>query len=93
MKKIGRKAEAKVLLKAMVADGKAGVVTQFVNFYGAEGTTGRTVEAINAEAYYTCALGELGLGHRCKARRLFKKVKTLKPDHLWANEMLKNKMR
>ena len=93
MKKIGRKAEAKALLKAMVADGKAGVVTQFVNFYGAEGTTGRTVEAINAEAYYTRALGELGLGHRCKARRLFKKVKTLKPDHLWANEMLKNKMR
>ena len=91
LKKLGRKAEAKKIFRQMVSDGKASVVTQYINFYGAEGTTGKTVDSINAEAYYTMALGEHGLGHRARARRLFKKVQSLKPDHLYANEFLKKR--
>ena len=71
------------------ADREAAVVTQHVNFYGAEGTTGVTVDIINSAAYYTQALGHLGLGHRGKAKRLFAEVQRLKPDHLWANEFMK----
>lgn len=83
------KPEAEAIFSALVADGEAAVVTQHVNFYGAEGTTGVTVDIINSAAYYTQALGHLGLGHRGKAKRLFAEVQRLKPDHLWANEFMK----
>ena len=73
----------------MVSDGKGAVITEYINFYGAEGTTGATVDGKNSAAYYTQALGQLGLGHKFAARRLLKKVQSLKPDHLWANELLK----
>ena len=89
LRKLGRKGEARAIFKKMVADGKGAVITEYINFYGAEGTTGATVAGKNAAAYYTEALGQLGLGHKCAARRLLKKVKTLKSDHLWANELLK----
>lgn len=89
LKKLGRKAEAKAIFKAMVSEGKSRVITEYINFYGAEGTTGATVEGKNSAAYYTQALGQLGLGHKCKGRSLLRKVKELKPDHLWANELLK----
>ena len=89
LKKLGKKKEAKAIFKAMVKEGKSRIVTQYVNFYGAEGTTGSTVETINSAAYYTQALGYRGLGRTCKGNRLLKKVKSLKPDHLWANELLK----
>lgn len=87
--KLGRKAEARDIFRAMVSEGKSRVITEYINFYGAEGTTGATVEGKNAAAYYTQALGQLGLGHKGQARRLLKKVQELKPDHLWANELLK----
>ena len=89
LKKLGRNDEARAMLTSMVEDGKNAEVTQFVNFYGAEGTTGRTVDAINADAYYTQALGQLGLGKKAQARKLLAKVLELKPDHLWANELMK----
>ena len=90
MSRLGRKAEARQLFRKMVAEGKGGIIKEFINFYGAEGTTGTSVEVKNAEANFTRALGELGLGHKCKARRLLRKVLEAKPDHLWANELLKN---
>ena len=89
MKKLGRKAEAKQLFRAMVQEGKDGVITEYINFYGAEGTTGVTVDGRNAAAYYTRALGELGLGHRLRGRACLKKVVDLDYDHLWASELLK----
>lgn len=89
LKKLGKNKEAKAIFKTMVKEGKSRIVTQYVNFYGAEGTTGSTVETINSAAYYTQALGYKGLGRTFKGNRLLKKVKTLKPDHLWANELLK----
>ena len=89
MSRLGRKAEARQLFRKMVAEGKGGIIKEFINFYGAEGTTGTSVEVKNAEANFTRALGELGLGHKCKARRLLRKVLEAKPDHLWANELLK----
>lgn len=87
--KLGRKAEAREIFKKMVSDGKGAVITEYINFYGAEGTTGATVEGKNSAAYYTQALGHMGLGHKAKGRALLRKVKTLKSDHLWANELLK----
>ncbi len=89
LKKLGRKAEARAIFKAMVKEGKSRIITEYINFYGAEGTTGATVEGKNAAAYYTQALGHLGLGHRIKAKRLFKKVLDLQPDNLWAMELRK----
>ena len=46
-KKLGKKAEAEALFEALVEAGKAAVVEDYVNFYGAEGTTGKTVATIN----------------------------------------------
>ena len=71
----------------MVEDGKAAVVTEYRSFYGAEGTTASTTEIKNAAAYFTQALGELGLGHKKQAKKLFAKVLELKPDHLYAHEL------
>ena len=89
LRKLGRKAEAREISRAMVAEGKSRVIKEYINFYGAEGTTGATVDGKNAAAYYTRALGELGLGHKCRARRYLKKVVALDYDNLWANELLK----
>ena len=89
LKKLGKKAEAKKLFKQMIKEGKSRIVTQYVNFYGAEGTTGSTVDQINSGAYFTQALGHKGLGHNWRGNRLLRKVKSLKPDHLYANELLK----
>jgi tetratricopeptide (TPR) repeat protein len=90
LEKTGKKGEAKALFEALVETGKAGIVTQYVNFYGAEGTTGSTVEGINSVAYYTMGLGYLGLGEKAKAKECFEKTVELKRDHLWANTMLKS---
>lgn len=91
LKAFGRKAEAKALFRELVEAGKAGIVTDFVNFYGAEGTTGDTVETINTRAYYTMGLGYKGLGRGLKARSCFKKSVSLKSDNLWPNVMLRKK--
>lgn len=85
LRKLGNKKAAKALFRQMIADGKAAVQTQHVNFYGAEGTTGLTLDVVNSAAYYTQALGYKGLGKSARAKRLLKKVKTLKPDHMGVN--------
>lgn len=89
LKALGKKAEAKELFKALVSEGKNGIVTDFVNFFGAEGNTGETVAGINAGAYYTEGLGYKGLGRSFKAKRLLRKSASLKPESLWAREMQK----
>jgi tetratricopeptide (TPR) repeat protein len=89
LKKIGKENEAEILFKALIQDGERNIVQRFINFYGAEGTTGETVETINTKAYYTIGLGELGLGNSSKAREYFKKSLALKPDNLWSMVMLR----
>lgn len=88
LEKLGRKAEAEALYEALAEAGRNGAVTDYVNFYGAEGTTGKTVETINTKACYTQGLGELGLGNRAEARKCFEESIRLKPDNLWATVML-----
>lgn len=88
--KTGKAAEAKALFEGLVKTGEDGIVTEFVNFYGAEGTTGSTVEGINTKAYYTMGLGYLGLGDEAKAKECFRKSVSLKVDNLWPNVMLKS---
>ena len=90
LKKLGRKKEARAIFRAMIDEGKKGVVTEFINFYGAEGTTGKSVESINASAYYTKALGQLGMGRRWAARRSLRKVIELRPADLWAARLLES---
>lgn len=87
--KLGKKAEAKAIFESLVKAGKDGIVEDYVNFYGAEGTTGKTVETINSKAYYTQGLGQLGLGNREEARKCFEKSVELKPDNLWASVMVR----
>ncbi len=89
LEKLGKKAEAKALFEALTAAGKAGIVEDYVNFYGAEGTTGKTVATINTKAFYTQGLGLLGLGNRDEARKCFAQSVELKPDNLWASVMLR----
>lgn len=88
LSRLGRKAEAKELFRNLVDAGKNAIVEDYVNFYGAEGTTGATVESINTKAYYTMGLGYKGLGRGGKAKSCFRKAVSLKKDHLWANKML-----
>lgn len=93
LNELGRKEEALAMFEALVAAGEGAVVTDFVNFFGAEGNTGETVEGINARAYYTAGLGYLGLGAAGentleKAADCFKKSVDLKPDNLWSNYFL-----
>lgn len=88
--KLGKTKEAKELFQSLVDDGKNSVVEDFINFYGTEGNTGYTVDNINAAAYFTQGLGELGLGHKKKAIKLFGKTLSLDPDNLWAHEMLES---
>ena len=78
------------MFDGLVESGKSGVVTEFVNFYGAEGTTGSTVEGINTKAYYTMGLGYLGLGETSEAKKCFEESVRLKIDNLWPNVMLKD---
>jgi tetratricopeptide (TPR) repeat protein len=87
--KTGKADEAEVLFNSLVEDGKRNTVQRVVNFYGAEGTTGQTVESVNTKAYFTTGLGELGLGNISKAKECFKKSLELKPDNLWSMVMLK----
>ena len=90
LSKLGKSAEAKALFDGLVESGKSGVVTEFVNFYGAEGTTVSTVEGINTKAYYTMGLGYLGLGETSEAKKCFEESVRLKIDNLWPNVMLKD---
>ena len=89
LEKLGKKEDAKSIFNTLLEVGRNGIVESYVNFYGAEGTTGKTVETINALAYYTMGLGELGLGNVSAAKKYFAKSLELKPDNLWASVMLK----
>lgn len=86
---LGRNDEAKTLFNELKEAGAGGIVTDYVSFYGAEGTTGNSVESINTKAYYTKALGEYGLGELDAAKADMKRSVSLKPDNLWAVTLLK----
>ncbi len=88
LRKLGKKAEADALFRALVDAGKARMVDHVISFYGAEGTTGDSVESVNTKAYYTLGLGELGLGNKAEAARCFEKSVGLNPYNLWSKEML-----
>ena len=87
---IGEQNKAKKIFNTLVEEGKSKIVQHVVNFYGAEGTTGKTVETVNTKAYYIIGLGELGLGNTAKAKECFEKSLKLKNDNLWSKAMLKH---
>jgi tetratricopeptide (TPR) repeat protein len=89
LKKIGKADEANAIFSTLKQAGQDAFVTDYVNFYGAEGTTGKNVASINTKAYYTRALGELGLGDTVAAKADLQAAVALKPDFLWAVQMLK----
>ena len=88
LEKLGRKAEAKALYEALLAEGKAAVVEDIVSFYGAEGTSSLTVEGINTMAYRMMGFGYLGLGDADQAKKCFDTSLKLKNDNLWSKFML-----
>lgn len=75
LEKLGKKAEAEALFEALVEAGKAGIVEDYVNFYGAEGTTGKTVATINTKACYTQGLGLLGARQPGRSPEMLRKVR------------------
>lgn len=87
---LGNSDKARELYSALRKKGTDGIVTDYVSFYGAEGTTGNSVEAINTKALYTKALGELGLGDKAAAKADLAESVRLKPDNLWSVTMLKS---
>jgi tetratricopeptide (TPR) repeat protein len=87
LQKLGKGEEAKAIFENLVETGKNRIVERVMNFYGAEGTTGDTVEKVNTKACYTMGLGQLGLGRRTDANKSFKKSIEFKRDNLWANFM------
>ena len=67
----------------------SGEITDYVeNFFVSFGP-GRTVNQVNAEAYFMIGLGYLGKGDTLQARHNFEKAIIAKKDHLWANILLK----
>ena len=90
LEKIGDKNAAKAIFKALAKEGAGAVVERHIDFYGAEGAMGKTKELINAKAFYTQALGELGLGNKREAKKLLEKSAELDPESLWTNIMLKS---
>lgn len=89
LRKLGRESEADEIFRALESDGRCGVVTSVFNFYGAEGTTGQTVETVNTRAYYLRGLGQLGLGQRSDAAESFRLALQCRPNNLWADYMLR----
>ncbi len=90
LKKLGKTAEADAIFKSLIDDGTKGMVKTHTNFYGAEGTTGDTVENINSRMFLTKGFGELGMGLDARAKESFRQSLKLKPDTLWAAAMLKS---
>lgn len=90
LEKLGKAAEAKAVFESLVNDGTSGMVKTHTNFYGAEGTTGDTVDGINARMFLTKGFGELGLGDKSTAKKSFAEALKRKPDMLWAATMLKS---
>ena len=78
------------MFESLVNDGTSGMVKTHTNFYGAEGTTGDTVDGINARMFLTKGFGELGLGDKSAAKKSFAEALKRKPDMLWAATMLKS---
>lgn len=89
-KKLGDKTKAAEMFRALEEQGKNAVVTSVFNFYGAEGTTGQTVETVNTKAYYLMGLGQMGLGKNNEARESFGKSLECRPNNLWSNYFRKS---
>ena len=86
---LGRTEEAKAMFEAIENQGRNGVVESVFNFYGAEGTTGQTVETVNTKSYYLMGLGQLGQGKTAEALESFAKSLECRPNNLWADYMMK----
>ena len=89
LRRLGRETEAMELFRNLESSGRGAIVESVFNFYGAEGTTGQTVETVNTKAYYTMGLGLLGQGDRVGAAEAFRKALECRPNNLWADYMLK----
>ncbi|MBQ7194470.1 MAG: DUF5107 domain-containing protein [Bacteroidales bacterium] len=89
MLKLGRVAEAGEIFVSLEEQGRRGIVKAVFNFYGAEGTTGQTVETVNTKAYYLMGLGLLGQGKSEAAAEAFRKALECRPNNLWADYFLK----
>ena len=87
--KLGRSEEARAIFEAIEKQGRDGVVQSVFNFYGAEGTTGQTVETVNTKSYYLMGLGQLGQGRKAEALESFGKSLECRPNNLWADYMMK----
>jgi len=85
---LGRKEEATVLFKALVETGNSKIVKRYINFFAEGDLRGIKTETINAQAYYTLGLGELGLGNIEKAKKAFITSNKLEPNKLWTTFML-----
>lgn len=88
LQKLGMLPAAFSIFESLIEDGKNGMVSSHVNFYGAEGTTGDSVDGINARMFLTKGFGELGLGMTERAKESFAQALKRKPSMLWAKTML-----
>ena len=92
LRKLGREAEAQTIGERLVRDNAKGAATcaDYVDFFDYEGNRyGTTKDAKNATAAYRRGLGRLLLGDEEGAKADFAAALELKPDFLWAREMMK----
>ncbi len=89
MKELGRQIDITPWLDTLIEQG-TGEITDYVeNFFVSFGP-GRTVDEVNADAYFKIGIGYLGKGDTSHARENFMKALMAKKDHLWANTLLKS---
>ena len=89
MRKLDSKADVHFLYRSIVREGKAKETTYVQRFFESF-DRGPYEEDVNAEAFYTQAIGYKALGRSWKAKRCFRKALSCRNDNLWANYYLGN---
>ena len=89
MRKLDSKTDVRSLYKSIVREGKAKETTYVQRFFESF-DRGPYEEDVNAEAFYTQAIGYKALGREMKAKRLLHKALSCRNDNLWTNYYLGN---
>ena len=82
-RKLDKGAKVRALYKDILKAGKA-MKTDYVQNFFESFDRGEYVNDVNARAYYLQGIGHLALGHKCAAKRAFRKALKERNDNTWA---------
>lgn len=89
LRKLDPKADVHSLYRSIIREGKAKETTYVQRFFESF-DRGPYEEDVNAEAFYTQAIGYKALGRSWKSKRCLRKALSCRNDNLWANYYLGN---